>query len=93
MTTEPENFVKIPYGQLNPETLRAVVEEFVTRDGTDYGEVEADLNLKIEQILGQLKSGKVILMFDQETQTSNIVSKDDPRVKKIGVSGDLYPAE
>jgi len=32
--------VKIPYDQLSPEALHGVVEEFVTRNGTDYGEVE-----------------------------------------------------
>ncbi|MBW2654812.1 MAG: YheU family protein [Deltaproteobacteria bacterium] len=31
--------IKIPYNQLSPEALQGVIEEFVTRDGTDYGEV------------------------------------------------------
>jgi len=32
--------VKVPYNQLSPEALQGVIEEFVTRDGTDYGEIE-----------------------------------------------------
>ena len=39
--------LKIPYDQLNSETLNGVIEEFVTRDGTDYGEIEVSLETKI----------------------------------------------
>lgn len=45
------NAVKIPYDQLSPEALHGVIEEFVTRDGTDYGEVEIPLETKIAQVL------------------------------------------
>jgi uncharacterized protein YheU (UPF0270 family) len=47
--------LKIPYDQLNPETLHGIFEEFVTRDGTDYGEIEVSLETKISQVLSQLK--------------------------------------
>ena len=57
--------LKIPYDQLNSETLHGAIEEFVTRDGTDYGETEVSLETKISQVLGQLKSGKAVLVFDQ----------------------------
>jgi len=49
--------VKIPYDQLSSEALQGVIEEFVTLDGTDYGEIEVSLETKISQVLGQLKSG------------------------------------
>ncbi len=39
--------LKIPYDQLNHETLHGIIEEFVTRDGTDYGEIEVSLETKI----------------------------------------------
>ena len=68
--------LKIPYDQLNPDTLHGVIEEFVTRDGTDYGEVEVSLETKIAQVLGQLKSGKAVIVFDQATETSNILRSD-----------------
>lgn len=75
--------LKIPYDQLNPETLHGVIEEFVTRDGTDYGEVEVSLDTKISQVLGQLKSGKVVIVFDQATETCNILRSNDPALKSI----------
>ena len=53
--------VKIPYDQLSPKVLQGVIDEFVTRSGTDYGEVAIPLETKITQ----LKSGKAVIVFDQ----------------------------
>lgn len=62
--------MRIPPAKLSPETLRAVVQEFVTRDGTDYSSVER----RIESVLRQLRAGRVALHFDDRTKTCNIVS-------------------
>ncbi len=61
--------LRIPHRQLSPAALLAVVEEFVTRDGTDHWSVEC----RIEAVLQHLKAGRVELHFDDETQTCNIV--------------------
>ena len=45
--------------------------------GTDYGEIEVSLETKISQVLGQLKSGKDVIVFDQGTETCNILRSDD----------------
>ena len=75
--------VKVPYNQLSPEALHGVIEEFVTRDGTDYGEVEVSLETKISQVLGQIKSGKAVIVFDQKTETCTILKSDNPVLKDI----------
>ena len=75
--------VKIPYDQLSPEALHGVVEEFVTRDGTDYGEVEIPLETKIAQVLAQIRSGKAVIVFDQETESCTVLRGDDPLVKAL----------
>jgi uncharacterized protein YheU (UPF0270 family) len=80
---DTSNVVSIPYDQLSPGTLESVIEEFVTRDGTDYGEADVPLQRKVDQVKSQLKSGQAIILFDESTQTCNIASKDDPRVKKL----------
>jgi uncharacterized protein YheU (UPF0270 family) len=59
----------IPPSLLSPTTLRAVVAEFVTRDGTDNSPVEP----RIEKVLRQVDAGIVELHFDDATQTCNIV--------------------
>lgn len=73
--------IKIPYDQLSPESLYGVVEEFVTRDGTDYGEVEVPLESKVNQVMAQLKSGKAFIIFDQKTESCTILRYDDPVLK------------
>ncbi|RLB97978.1 MAG: YheU family protein [Deltaproteobacteria bacterium] len=75
--------VKIPYDQLSPKALQGVIEEFVTRDGTDYGEVEVPLETKISQVLEQIKSGKAVIIFDQGSETCTILKSDDPVLENI----------
>ena len=62
----------IPHKQVTPSTLRAIVEEFVTRDGTDHSQAE----LRIESVLRQLDSGRAELHFDEVNETCNIVIVD-----------------
>ena len=63
--------------QLSPEALRSLIEEFVTRDGTDYGTVEQSVDEKIAQVSAQLASGEARLVFDPTAQTTNIVAARD----------------
>ena len=75
--------VKIPYDRLSPEALEGVVEEFVTRDGTDYGEKEVPVETRMAQVLSQLKSGKAVIVFDPESETCNIFRNNDPVLKEL----------
>ncbi|AMV71255.1 hypothetical protein JCM30471_30940 [Desulfuromonas carbonis] len=68
-----EEGVEIPYQRLNPETLRSLIQEFVSRDGADWGEVGGALEEKVAQVLQQLRLGKIRVVFDLTTQTANIV--------------------
>jgi len=76
--------VKIPYDQLSVNALQGVIQEFVTRDGTDYGEVEVPLETKISQVLEQIKSGKAVIVFDRGSETCTILKSDDPVLENIG---------
>jgi uncharacterized protein YheU (UPF0270 family) len=77
------NPVKIPHDQLSQEALKGVIEEFVTRNGTDYGEAEIPLETKIAQVLMQLKSKDAFIVFDHQSETSTILNKDDQILKSI----------
>ncbi|WDP89396.1 MAG: YheU family protein [Desulfobacter sp.] len=77
------NALKIPYDQLTPEALNGVIEEFVTRDGTDYGEHEVSLETKISQVLTHLKTGRAVIVFDPESETCNILRADDPALGRL----------
>jgi hypothetical protein len=65
--------MRIPYTKLSSGALRAVVEEFVTRDGTDHSSEER----RIEMVMLQLHDGRAELHFDSETQTCNIVPLEE----------------
>ncbi len=62
--------MKIPHGKLSPFALREIVEEFVTRDGTDHSEITH----RVVMVLEQLENGSVELYFDDRTRTCNFVS-------------------
>ena len=66
----------IPYDKLSTEALQSLIEEFVTRDGTDTGYEKKSLTNDVAMVKGQLKRGGAIIVFDQSTKTSNIVPKD-----------------
>lgn len=65
----------IPSDQLASETLQALIEEFVTRDGTDYGEEEVSLAEKVAEVSRRLKSGDAVILFSESTGQCNIVAK------------------
>ena len=65
--------MRIPPELLSPKALRAVVQEFVTRDGTDHFSVER----RVETVMHHLDAGIVELHFDDETKTCNIVPAGD----------------
>lgn len=69
--------MEIPYDLLSKDALRSLVEEFVTREGTDYGHGEWDLERKVEAVMRQLKYGEAVIVFDSESSTPNIVLKKD----------------
>src|SRR3954452_14762054 len=64
--------LKIPPESLSPDALEALIEEFVTRHGTDL----TDAATKSAQVRAQLARGDVYIAFDEKTESANIVHKD-----------------
>ncbi len=67
----------VPYQKISAEALQCLLEEFVTRDGTDYGSIELSLEEKVRRAHHQLEQEEVIILFDEESETCNIVSKQE----------------
>jgi len=65
----PKPGLKITASQLPRETVRNIIEEFVTRDGTDLTEAET----KIREVEELLQRGVVEIWFDETTRTCNIL--------------------
>jgi uncharacterized protein len=74
---------RIPVHQLSPEALQGVIEEYISRDGTDYGEIESPAETNFRQVKCKLETGSAVLIFDDETETTNIFLADDPILRKL----------
>lgn len=66
----------IPFEKLSPEALQGLIEEFVTREGTDSGYTKKSLEENVEMVKKQLKKGDAFIVYDELTQTANIVAKN-----------------
>ncbi|MBS0580499.1 MAG: YheU family protein [Proteobacteria bacterium] len=65
--------VAVPHAELSAQALRGVIESFVLREGTDYGEREFTLEQKIAHVRAQLDSGEAQIFFDPGSESIDIV--------------------
>ena len=79
--------MEIPYTMLDSETLDRVIEEFVLREGTDYGHRDIDLEAKVAAVRRQLQRGEVKLTWDAELETCNLVSAAQLREQERAAAG------
>jgi hypothetical protein len=84
MTKQTENVVSeyseegvdVPYEQISPATLRALIEEFVSREWSELSDSNYSLDEKVEQVLQQLRDKKVKIVYDLTSETCNIVPNE-----------------
>ena len=63
----------VPWQQINTDTLHQLLEEFVSRDGTDYGAYETSLADKVSQLEIQLKQKRILVVYSELHESINIV--------------------
>jgi uncharacterized protein len=68
--------LRIPHDALPTDTLSRLIEEFVTREGTDYGNQPMSLESKTKDVEKQLRSGDAVILYDPTCQSANIVTRD-----------------
>lgn len=67
--------IEIPPRELPPETLRAVIEHFVLREGTDYGAQEASFERKVADVMRQLERREARILFDPASESVTLVPR------------------
>jgi uncharacterized protein len=72
--SERRDPIEIPHTELSPEALAGVVESFVLREGTDYGDREHSLAEKVAHVMRQLERGEAQIIFDPNTETVDIIA-------------------
>ena len=68
--------MEIPYQKIPNEILINMIREFIMREGTDYTHRDISIEEKIEQVLKQIKDGRVVITFDAETESFTIIPKN-----------------
>lgn len=71
--------MNIPHTMLSAQTLRAVIEEFVLREGTEYGEQDVSLDEKVAAVTRQLENNEAVVVYDSETESCSIVPRQPRR--------------
>jgi uncharacterized protein YheU (UPF0270 family) len=69
--------IEIPPSRLAPALLEAIIEAFILREGTDYGAEEISLERKIAQVKRQIEKGTVVIVFDEDSESCNLLRRDD----------------
>ncbi len=67
--------IEIPSERLSRDVLGAVIEEYILREGTDYGVQEASLESKIKQVHRQIAQGEVLITFDPVTENCTLLTR------------------
>lgn len=75
-TSGEDRYTEVPHDALSPTALRNLIEEFVTRDGTDYGERERELEQKVAAVQRQLEHGTVRIVLDLQTESVTLLTVD-----------------
>jgi uncharacterized protein YheU (UPF0270 family) len=65
--------IVVPHTELSAEALTGVIESFVLREGTDYGERDVPFSTKCEQVRRQLERREAEIVYDQNTESIDIV--------------------
>ena len=66
--------ITIPAGQLSDEALQGLIEEFVLREGSEYGAVDVVLEAKCAAVRRALQRGEAVITYDPAADTTSIVS-------------------
>lgn len=70
----------IPWQQLAPDTLDRLIEAFVLREGTDYGDEEVSLADKVRHVRHQLAQGQVLIVYSQTEESVDLLTQQQYRV-------------
>lgn len=67
--------IEVPWQSLSEEALRGLVEEYVLREGTDYGHSDYSLSGKVDAVMRQIESGHVLIHYDSYLQSCTLSPK------------------
>ena len=68
-------FIAVPPERLQPDVLQALLEDYASRDGTDYGEHESTLAEKVARLQCQLRASELQILYEVDSEQWDLVSR------------------
>ncbi|HEY6529580.1 MAG TPA: YheU family protein [Cellvibrionaceae bacterium] len=75
--------IVVPHSRIPAETLQCLLEDFATREGTDYGDIELDLTMRVDIIRRQLQNGDAVLIYALLDESLQIITLRDAKAMGI----------
>ncbi|SEM18881.1 YheU family protein [Halomonas daqiaonensis] len=69
-----DRFIEVPYRMLPGETLDALLEAFVTRQGYDTTDTSDGMRGWVAQLKAQLERGELLIAHDLETESTEVMT-------------------
>jgi len=70
-----EEGIEIPLERINPDTLRKMIEEFVTREWSELSDSEYSMDEKVDRVMQQLAGKQARIVYESTSETWNIAPK------------------
>ncbi|MBU1617862.1 MAG: YheU family protein [Gammaproteobacteria bacterium] len=82
----------IPYQELSADTLDGLIEAFVLREGTEYGEQDISLSDKVAQVKHQLQADQLVILYSELHESVDIITRQQWRqlVKQGEIESDQF---
>ncbi|HEX4923208.1 MAG TPA: YheU family protein [Bdellovibrionales bacterium] len=74
---EPPPPIEIPFDRLSEDVLVGVIDNFISREGTDYGVHEVSYETKVAQVRRQIEKGEVKIVYEPASETVTLVTRQE----------------
>lgn len=75
----------VPWEEIADDTLERLLEEYVSRDGTDYGEVEVSISRRVQQVREALRRRQLVVWFDEASESATLLAREQALSAENGV--------
>jgi uncharacterized protein YheU (UPF0270 family) len=69
--------VRVPLERVDAGVLNSMLEDYASRDGTDYGARELELAEKVANLQAQLRSGSLAIVYDLASEQWDLLPQEE----------------
>jgi uncharacterized protein YheU (UPF0270 family) len=68
--------IRVPLERVDVGVLNSMLEDYASRDGTDYGVRELELGEKVASLRAQLSSGSLAIVYDLASEQWDLLPQE-----------------